>query len=343
MAGDYTRRFTFADYKELSKDIQRIGEMGDEISSHLATYIKNEQPRFSYEGNRGTIIARMDHLEDDGVWLDIGGVLTKMKLSNPAIRHGNLIEKVAKYASLSQDHIAAYAWIWRIEDAKEFSTQKYQKAIINFGTSGANANSKKPAKEQPVENLDALFFKQKVMFAEVGPGAASWFNGTGVTIEDDGLVWFSDKNVNVSLLKESIIPTLELKEGLKPPFQIRLRVKVADDSILLVGLREGTKGVRLGLDTRTGRIGGVITGPRESIISQPLPSRSEAVAQTMDLMIGMGPRGVVGFRINGKRYVADRESFRLPNKDELKLVFQALNTNNSESEIVVESLEIVKQ
>ena len=121
LASDYTRRFSFDDFKEMSRNIRRIGEMADEIGSHLSSYIKNEQPRFSYEGNRGTITARMDHLEDDGVWLDIGGVLTKMKLTNPAIGHGNLIANVAEYAGLSQDHIAAYAWIWPSKTPKNLA------------------------------------------------------------------------------------------------------------------------------------------------------------------------------------------------------------------------------
>ena len=344
LALDYRRRLSFDDLKQMSAHVQRIGELARETGSHLETYVKTEQPRISFEGSRGTIFARMDSLEDDGVWLDTGGgVLTKKKLSDPDIRLAELIKKVAKHHNLSADHVASYVWMWRTGDGTttNFVDTNYVKAVAYFGSMPA-AEVAAGAPDKPAENVEKLFFQKKIQFAEVGPAAMSWFEGNGMVVEEDGLVWNTDEHINVAkLLKEETIPTLHLKDELKPPFTITMRVRVAPDSIILVGLREGMRGVRLGLDTRTSRVGGVITGASENIISKPLPTKSDAVDDWMNLTVGVNKRGVAGFRINGKRYVASREDFQLPNKGPMNLVFQALNTtNNSESEIIIESLEI---
>ncbi|TVR44816.1 MAG: hypothetical protein EA402_06165, partial [Planctomycetota bacterium] len=180
-----------------------------------------------------------------------------------------------------------------------------------------------------------LPLSQTINLAERGQEALQWFEGEGLSAHEHGLRWHCNTRVNnLQDLREVLMPTLALKQPLAPPFKVEMNLQVEAGSLVMIGLRQAGQAVRLGLDTRNQRMGGVITDAGGQLRSSPLPRPDTRVSRPMNLVIQMDARRAVSFTVNGVGYQAPRQDFTLPNEAPVELVIQALNTNNVSSVVI---------
>ena len=366
LARDYKRRLKFDDIKKTSSAIERIAELSTETSRCFALYIRQQQPTISFQGRKGIIFARMDHVDGDGIWLDIGGIQTKKELFDPDVQHEDLAQKSVKNANLSQDHYAAYAWTWRMSDGNKnpFNDPALKEAAKLFAV---NSDQIKGSKNEKPQSLlgKYTYHKSRVSLGEVGKEALNWFEGDNLTLKPNGVMWQSNEARDLKSVREPEIPVLKLKEELKPPFTIEMGVQVDPKSTMLMGIREGERAIRLGFDLRTQaqtkmiRIGGIINSSQGKLLSLPLPKQHPSVKSRLNLKVHVNEMGKVTFFVNGKEYKVGRKaftnhkgnfnkknsenfkrngSFRLPSEEPMQFVFQALNNTGEKSGVRIESL-----
>ncbi|TVR42871.1 MAG: serine/threonine protein kinase, partial [Planctomycetota bacterium] len=158
LASDYRNRFSEPDLQELCASLVRIAQLAQALHGRVDGFLRVQQPVITLNFGTGPTQARVEGLEGATVSLlfSRSGARTRRSLADPEIDHAHLAKLAQEHLSLSQDHLAAYLWMWGLENSPNFSDGALSLAAQRFsGHAGNESLNESPTSGDEIQTAAA--------------------------------------------------------------------------------------------------------------------------------------------------------------------------------------------
>ena len=324
--------------KAAAKSYADIGRQVQHLDGQLGRYLRQDKPSFILKDRGAKEVRCIGTKNDEYVILVSSPKETiSRKRNHESIPIASFLNVTLKNRNLNQRNhlISVYMNYWEHPYAGQYRSP--------FPT----LTKEFPINEYPqLESSTApAIFDQKrfnVDFGNVGLWQPQ-FHGSHFTFANNKLTWTvvrgSAGNPRTDPETKLNLQTLAFAPKLNPELEVDMKIRIANSSFIMVGLRRANKLTRIVLNSSFNVAGGASTGANGVMVTRPKDVDPFSVEDIFDdafrLRITMDDKSNIEFFLDGKSYHkfdgASRDKFSLPGKGPVQLVFQGIKFGSNGS------------